>query len=186
MASLRRALLSLTAIVSLAGAVNAEEGVLDKVRNHVNGVGVRTTYVPSSEILFSEYSLETQLNENLSAGLSIHPIPSTDQSFDYGAYGNVRRSMLGGNVRLLSRVNDDLLIGGEAGITREHLTGNGVNEIRFPMNYSLVSDLRIADHIYLTGRLGIIGLGRWFEEFSGNGYDGTLNNLAVSAGLNFR
>ncbi len=61
-----------------------------------------------------------------------------------------------------------------------------MNKVRYPVNYSAVSDYKIADHAYLSGRLGITGLGRWLGEFDGNGYDGTLDNLTVSVGLNVR
>lgn len=178
--------LSLAIIAGLSGAAKAEEGFLDNVRSHINGFGVRTTHIHSLNLSFPEYSLETDLGSNLRAGLSVNPVPFTNQSFDYGNYRGIKNSVMSGNFRLLRQANENWLVGGETGITREHLKGSGVNKVRYPVNYSAVSDYRIADHAYLSGRLGITGLGRWLGEFDGNGYDGTLDNLTVSVGLNVR
>ena len=186
MKSLGKILLPLAVIVGLAGSANADGGFLGRVRDNVNGAGVRTTYVPSSNLSFPEYSLETSLDKDWYAGLSFNPIPFADDNFDYGAYGNIRNSVTSANLKLLGRVDDYWLLGGEVGVTREHLEGNGVNETRFPLNASVVSDYQISGPVYLTGRVGITGPGRWLREFNGNGYDGTLKNLTVSAGLNVR
>lgn len=178
--------LSLAVVAGLSGTARAEEGFLDKVRDHINGFGVRTTYVPSLRLSFPEYSLETNLGYDWKAGLSVNPIPFADESFDYDTYGEIRNSVTSANLRVLRNIDQYWLLGLEAGVTREHLEGNGVNENRFPLNASVVSDYNISGPAFVTGRIGITGPKRWLREFEGNGYDGTLDNLVVSVGLNVR